>query len=87
MLFLARREKTSQLLDTLMVILAKAKSLSSIIQKLNRGGGTREEGAASTRAAQAANTALAKVILHFLFGLYYNSLGALNKFHLKISVI
>ena len=32
-------KKTSQLLDTLMVILAKAKSLSSIIQKLNRRGG------------------------------------------------
>ena len=49
-------KKTSQLLDTLMVILAKAKSLSSIIQKLNRrGGATREEGADS-RAAQAEPT-------------------------------
>ena len=35
-------KKTSQLLDTLMVILAKAKSLSSIIQKLNRRGGHEE---------------------------------------------
>ena len=79
-------KKSSQLLDTLMVILAKAKSLSSIIQKLNRRGGRMEEGADS-RAAQAeptANTCKSYFIFFSAYATQYISLGALHKFLLKI---